>query len=72
MTVKTGARTMIREVDGGNGYAGQSTRRLHFGLGPETEIASVQIRWPSGTTQSVTAPVDRLITIRENEAVAER
>ncbi len=41
--VKTGELMEIREVDGGNGYAGQSTRRVHFGLGAATRIDSVQI-----------------------------
>jgi hypothetical protein len=72
VTVKAGAKTMIREVDGGNGYAGQSSQRVHFGLGTETRIAPVHIRWPSGAQQDVTIPVDRITTITEGAAPAAR
>ena len=65
VTLKTPSRTLIREVDGGNGYAGQSSRRVHFGLGAATAVTSLQIRWPSGLVQTVTAPIDRITTIRE-------
>jgi hypothetical protein len=65
VSVKAGMKSMIREVDGGNGYAGQSSQRVHFGLGTETRIAPVHIRWPSGAQQDVTVPVDALTTITE-------
>jgi ASPIC/UnbV protein/VCBS repeat protein len=65
VTLKTAARTILREVDGGNGYAGQSTARLHFGLGAQTAVQGIEIRWPSGTVQRVTAPIDRVTTVRE-------
>jgi hypothetical protein len=38
---------------------------VHFGLGTETRIAPVHIRWPSGAQQDVTVPVDALTTITE-------
>jgi hypothetical protein len=68
VTVKAGAKSMIREVDGGNGYAGQSSQRLHFGLGTETRIPPIHIRWPSGATQDVEVPVDKITTITEGIA----
>jgi len=67
VTVKAGAVTMMREVDGGNGYAGQSSQRVHFGLGEAAGPSSVQVRWPSGRVEGVTVAVDRLTTIREGE-----
>jgi len=72
VTVKAGARTMIREVDGGNGYAGQSTQRIHFGLGASTTIASIQVRWPSGAVQTVSAPIDKITTVQESAASGSR
>lgn len=48
VTVVTDDRTQIREKDGGNGYAGQSDRRLHFGLGDATTARLVEVRWPGG------------------------
>jgi hypothetical protein len=72
VTLKTGARTLIREVDGGNGYAGQSTQRIHFGLGTSTTIASIQVRWPSGSVQTVNAPIDKITTVQESAASGSR
>ncbi|MEX1127831.1 MAG: CRTAC1 family protein [Vicinamibacterales bacterium] len=69
VTLKTGSgKTLIREVEGGNGYAGQSTRRIHFGLGPDTTIESLEIRWPGGLRQRANAAVGKITTIRETES----
>ena len=65
--VQTAAGTEMREVDGGNGYASQSSSRVHVGLGRETEIRGITIRWPSGLVERVSAPVDRITTIREGD-----
>jgi ASPIC/UnbV protein/VCBS repeat protein len=68
VTLKLGGTTLIREVDGGNGYAGQSSERLHFGLGAATKIDSLEIRWPSGRVEKLNAPpIDRIVKIREGE-----
>ena len=68
VTLKTPERSMIREVDGGNGYAGQSSQRVHFGLGAATDIVSLTVKWPSGTVQKVNAPIDRITTVTEASA----
>jgi hypothetical protein len=68
VTLTTAQRSMIREVDGGNGYAGQSSQRVHFGLGTATEIVSLTVKWPSGAVQKVTAPIDRITTVTEESA----
>jgi hypothetical protein len=46
----------VQEVSGGSGFCAQNQRRLHFGLGKATGIDRVEIRWPSGKTQTVAAP----------------
>jgi hypothetical protein len=45
-------RTQLRFVDGGNGFAGQSSRRVHFGLAGAAAIERLEVRWPSGTRQT--------------------
>lgn len=70
IALKVGAKTVLREVDGGNGYAGQSARRVHVGVGAQTGTVTADIRWPSGLRQSVTVPVDKITTIREGAAAA--
>jgi enediyne biosynthesis protein E4 len=46
----------VQEVSGGNGYASQNQRRVHFGLGKDPEIDKVVIRWPSGSEQTIPHP----------------
>jgi hypothetical protein len=67
VTLRAGGRTQIREVNGGNGYAGQSTLRLHFGLGAATTIDDLTIRWPDGATEKVSVPINRLTRIQQRE-----
>jgi enediyne biosynthesis protein E4 len=59
-------RTQVQEVGGGNGFSSQNDRRIHYGLGSSTTIDRVQIRWPSGKTQTIAHPaVDQLLTVKE-------
>jgi hypothetical protein len=43
----------LQEVSGGSGFCAQNDRRLHFGLGKNAHIDRVEIRWPSGKTQTL-------------------
>jgi ASPIC and UnbV/FG-GAP-like repeat len=52
-----GGKTYLQYVNGGNGFAAQSTTRIHFGLGALTKIDSIEVRWPSGLRQTFTGPV---------------
>ncbi len=62
VTVRAGELTQIREIDGGNGYASQSSTRLHFGLGPRQRIDEVIVRWPDGVIERLDNPrVDQLV-----------
>jgi len=59
---------MLRFVDGGNGFASQSTKRLHFGLGAATAAELVEVEWPSGLRQSFTGvAADRIYRLVEGE-----
>jgi hypothetical protein len=66
-----GGRTYLRFVDGGNGFASQSTKRLHFGLGGlggAAAIERVEVLWPSGRKQAFTkVAVDRIHRLVEGE-----
>jgi hypothetical protein len=72
VSLTAGSLKLLREVDGGNGYASQSSRRLHFGLGSATKIDGVEIRWPSGRVERVSVPIDRLSKVREGSGVSPR
>jgi hypothetical protein len=49
--ITAGGRTMLGYVNGGNGFASQSSVRVHFGLGARKLVERVEIRWPSGGSQ---------------------
>ena len=50
--VTTGSgRTLYNHVSSAVGLMSSPDKRLHFGLGQEEEISSIEIRWPSGKVQ---------------------
>jgi enediyne biosynthesis protein E4 len=64
--VRPEGQEQIQEVSGGNGYASQNMRRLHFGLGKNARIEKAVIRWPSGREQVLDAPaINTLHKIQE-------
>jgi hypothetical protein len=64
-----GGKTYLQYVNGGNGFAAQSTTRVHFGLGALTRIDSVEVRWPSGLKQTFSGPdVDHFYKVVEGQA----
>ncbi len=43
---------MVREVDGGSGFLGNSERTAHFGLGTtQGTVGLIRVEWPSGIVQ---------------------
>ena len=44
-------RNLYNHVAVSVGFMSSSDKRVHFGLGSETKIASLEIRWPSGIDQ---------------------
>lgn len=69
-TVTAGGRTRIAEVNGGNGYAAQSSFRLHFGLGAATQVESLEVRWPSGRTETFAVEINRRARLEEGKGQA--
>jgi enediyne biosynthesis protein E4 len=73
LTLTTGQRRQIREVQSGSSYLGQNDLRAHFGLGSATRSERLEIRWPSGMTEVVNdLPANQILTVREGEGVVER
>jgi hypothetical protein len=53
VTLASGGTTQMREVKGSQGhFSAQSTRFVHFGLGKQTAIDSVTVRWVGGKTET--------------------
>src|SRR5580658_2258209 len=52
LTLFWDGKQQVQFVSGGNGFASENDRRLHFGLGKSPSIERVVIRWPSGVKQT--------------------
>jgi len=52
----TNLGTQIRDVITGNGFRHMSSLTTHFGLGTETAIIKVVIKWPSGIIDEIINP----------------
>ena len=60
----------IREINGGNGYSGQSAKRAHFGLGSSRKVDSVEVRWPSGIIDTIKVSVNKHYVVEEGNGIA--
>ena len=64
LTTKDGSQYGMVSTAGS--YLSASDKRVHFGLGQNTEAKSIEIRWPSGTVQHLSSVQgDRLVKIEE-------
>jgi hypothetical protein len=66
--ITAGQRTRLSFVNGGNGFASQSTSRVHFGLAGTRMIDRVEVRWPCGLKEVFgNLQADRIYKINEGE-----
>lgn len=63
--VRLGSRVLSRQVMPTRSYLSQSELPVTFGLGNSEKVDSVEIVWPGGNKQKVTAPVDRYTVVTE-------
>ena len=72
LTLRVGSTARFREARGASGYASQSERILHFGLGAATRVDQLEVRWPSGQIDRlVNLEADRRVRVREGSGRAE-
>ena len=68
--VVAGSLSQIDEVRSGGSYISQNDLRLHFGLGPADKVDRVEVRWPSGSTQTLqNLASDRFYIVKEGEGI---
>jgi hypothetical protein len=59
-------RALFNHVTTSVGFMSSSDKRVHFGLGEETKIKSVEIRWPRGAVQVLeNVRADRILKVEE-------
>jgi enediyne biosynthesis protein E4 len=62
--------TSYDQSKGGMSYCSAQDPRIYFGLGAHDRIDSLEIRWPSGSTETFTnLPADQILTITEGAGV---
>jgi hypothetical protein len=68
LTLAAGGKRQTREICSGTSFLSQHSLEAHFGLGNQTRVDDLEIRWPSGIVQRISGQaVNR--TIRVVEAV---
>jgi hypothetical protein len=70
VTIHAADTTQFDEVRSGGSYLSQNDLRIHFGLGPAAKIDLVEVRWPTGKTESLKdLPADKIYTIVEGQGI---
>jgi hypothetical protein len=68
--VQAGGISQIDEVMSGGSYVSQNDLRLHFGLGEARRVDQLDVRWPTGETETFRdLPVNRLFVIEEGRGI---
>ena len=64
--ITTALGSQLATVSTAGSYLSSSDKRVHFGLGTETRISTIEIRWPSGLTQALhEVRADQILQIDE-------
>lgn len=67
ITVEAGGKTWIQDMGTGS-YVSSNSPYLHFGLGEQTLVDHLTVRFPSGTVVGkASVPVDQTLIIHEND-----
>ncbi len=53
---KTSDGSRIRQLKGGGSYASTSVPEIHFAVPEKTTVGEIEIRWASGTVQTIVSP----------------
>lgn len=66
--VTANGMTQRQDVISGGSFLSSSDMRPHFGLGAATKVDKVEIRWPSGRTETVLiSGINRILTVVEGK-----
>ncbi len=68
VVITSGERSQAQAVLSQSSYYSHDDMRLHFGLGENTKVDSLEIRWPSGLVDRLkNLPANQLVTIKEGQ-----
>jgi hypothetical protein len=61
-----GGHAQFNHVSTASGYASSSAGPVHFGLGAAKRVEEIEIRWPSGTIQTMKGvEADQVLRVQE-------
>ena len=64
-----GGKTIVKETRCGEGFSAQQSNTLVLGLGTESLVTNLSVRWPSGTEQNFSdIDAGQLVLIQEDQA----
>ena len=70
VALKTGAQLQFQEVTSQSSYYSHNDRRLHFGLGQNKKVDSIEILWPSGEREVLNnVPANKIVNIKEGSGI---
>jgi hypothetical protein len=66
ITINAGGVQQVREIRTGSGLYGQNDLRATFGVGPQSRIDVLEVRWPSGVVDRIQEiQTNRIVTVQE-------
>jgi hypothetical protein len=67
VTLQGTKRLWVDEVRSGSSYNSSNDLRLHFGLGTETQLKAIHVRWPNGNVEIFNPPstLDHILDLVE-------
>ncbi|HWT02817.1 MAG TPA: CRTAC1 family protein [Pyrinomonadaceae bacterium] len=64
--IRVGSNVQAQEVASQSSYYSHNDLRLHFGMGTSRKADQIEIRWPSGQTETIKdIPVNQIVKIKE-------
>jgi len=71
--VGASGRTQYSFVSTASSYQSASDKRVHFGLGQDQQAKTIEIRWPSGIVQELSAvKANQFLKVTEPPATAKK
>ncbi len=68
--VRSGRLMQVQEVHSQDSYLSVNDLRLHFGLGPATQVDSLRVEWPNTGSETLSGVgSDQLIYVKEGEGI---
>ena len=65
-----GGMTQTDQIRSGGSYLSQHDLRVHFGLGDSTKVDTIEIRWPSGTNDTIqNLEADKFYSVLEGKGI---